>query len=137
MKTSWFVDNSGVIRPLYQDEDGIHSPDFNFVLVVTGDTLSCCELDCDELLVCDEYILHESLTSLANIIEGISIITEYNPQTHVAVPKGELAKLEVSRVALYEYLSEKLFFDTLGETIRIHQITQQIWNVANRIKWEK
>ena len=65
------------------------------------------------------------------------VVAEYNPETHVAVPKEELAKLEKSRVALYDYLSEKLFFDTLGETIRIHQITQQIWNVANRIKWSK
>lgn len=64
-------------------------------------------------------------------------MVEYNPETHVAVPKEELAKLEESRVALHEYLSEKGFFGTLGETVRIHQITQQIWNVANRIKWEK
>lgn len=64
-------------------------------------------------------------------------MAEYEPETHIAVPKEELAKLEDARVALYEYLSEKGFFDTLGETVRIHQITQQIWNVANRIKWEK
>ena len=64
-------------------------------------------------------------------------MAEYNPETHVAVPKEELVKLEKSRVAPYDYLSEKLLFDTLGESVRIHQITQQIWNVANRIKWSK
>jgi hypothetical protein len=29
-------------------------------------------------------------------------MAEYNPETHVAVPKDELAKLEESRIALYE-----------------------------------
>jgi hypothetical protein len=70
MKTYWFVDISGVIRPLYEDVDGYHSPDFNFTLVVKGDTLFCWESDWGELLVCDKYTLHDSLTSLAKLIEG-------------------------------------------------------------------
>lgn len=64
-------------------------------------------------------------------------MAEYNPETHVAVPKEELAKLEVSRVALYEYLSKNGLLETTGQSIIIHQITEQIWKVANRLKWEK
>lgn len=61
---------------------------------------------------------------------------EYNPETHVAVPKNELAKLEESRVNLYEYLEEKKVLESTWDLIRVNEITRQIWNVANRIKWE-
>ena len=60
---------------------------------------------------------------------------EYNPETHVAVPKEELAKLEGSRVRLYEYLEEKKVLESTWGLIRVNEITRQIWNVANRIKW--
>lgn len=68
---------------------------------------------------------------------------EYNPETHVAVPKEELAKLEESRAGLYDFLTEQGFFGEMlscEHTYRVHmllRITKQIWNVANRIKWEK
>lgn len=61
---------------------------------------------------------------------------EYNPETHVAVPKEELAKLEQSRVALYEYLEEKKVLESTWDLVRVNEITRQIWTVANRIKWE-
>lgn len=64
-------------------------------------------------------------------------MVEYNPETHVAVPKEELAKLEESRVALYDYLTNKGVFELFGEAVLIHQITDQIWYVANRTKWSK
>lgn len=58
---------------------------------------------------------------------------EYNPETHVAVPKSELAKLEQARINLFHVLTP-----ILGEwdlnLVTCH--TQQIWNVANRLKWE-
>ncbi len=62
---------------------------------------------------------------------------EYNPETHVAVPKNELTKLEESRVNLYEYLEEKKVLESTWDLIRVNEITRQIWIVANRIKWEK
>lgn len=67
---------------------------------------------------------------------------EYNPETHVAVPKEELAKLEEARVELYSWLDKEGFFGKKGSVEHIMKcsglvtITQQIWNVANRLKWE-
>ena len=60
---------------------------------------------------------------------------EYDPDTHVAVPKDELAKLEQSRVALYEYLEEKKALESTWDLVKVNEITRQIWNIANRIKW--
>ena len=60
---------------------------------------------------------------------------EYDPDTHVAVPKDELAKLEQSRVALYEYLEEKKALESTWDLVKVNEITRQIWTVANRIKW--
>ena len=51
---------------------------------------------------------------------------------HVAVPKKELEKLEQARVNLYKYLEARL---TKYEIFELHSHTQQMWKVANRIKW--
>lgn len=59
---------------------------------------------------------------------------EYNPETHIAVPKEELARLEECRVNLYNFLEFKLNQFDLNNLV---YITKPIYNVANRIKWEK
>lgn len=70
MKQYWFVDSDGIIRPVYQDMDGIFSPNLGFKLVISEGKLLCCEEDMGELLVYSSHGLYESLTALAQIIEG-------------------------------------------------------------------
>jgi len=57
---------------------------------------------------------------------------KYNPETHVAVPKAELEKLEESRVELYKFLEYKLNELELSTLV---YLTRQMYNVANRKKW--
>lgn len=57
---------------------------------------------------------------------------EYNPETHVAVPKAELEKLEQARVELYKFLEYKLNEFELNTLV---YLTRQMYNVANRKKW--
>jgi hypothetical protein len=67
---------------------------------------------------------------------------EYNPETHVAVPRAELEKLEEARVELFNWLTDQGFFGEVlsyEHTVKLSSlcsITKQIWNVANRKKWE-
>ena len=66
----------------------------------------------------------------------------YNPETHVAVPKTELVKLEESREGLFDYLKREGFFGVDGSVehyMKVHSIvhfTSQLWKVANKFKWE-
>lgn len=72
MKTYWFIDEDSIVRPLYEDEDGLYSPDFNNLLEIQGNTLVCLYLSSltGELVVEDEYALYNSLAELAKVIEG-------------------------------------------------------------------
>ncbi len=70
-------------------------------------------------------------------------MAEYNPDTHIAVPKEELVKFEEARVGLYDWLTEQGFFGEVlsyQDTVRLAdlcKLTTQIWNVANRTNWSK
>jgi hypothetical protein len=65
----------------------------------------------------------------------------YNPETHVAVPKGELVKLEATRVELYKYLESEGFFpnintqEYLNKVLKITSLTQNMWMIANKKNW--
>jgi hypothetical protein len=71
----------------------------------------------------------------------MSTIFAYDTETHVAVPKAELEKLEQARVELFSWLADIGFFgETLSyeHTVKLSNlcsITKQIWEVANRKKW--
>jgi hypothetical protein len=82
-------------------------------------------------------VLNERIILPIKYTTGGLIMLEYNPETHVAVPKGELAKLETARVKLFAFLDKEEFFYKDGTPIQIHDITEQIWKVANRLKWEE
>jgi len=60
----------------------------------------------------------------------------YNPETHVAVPKTELVKLEDSRIRIYEFLRDEGFLESIHNQYVMENITRQIWEVANKLKWE-
>jgi hypothetical protein len=61
---------------------------------------------------------------------------QYNPETHVAVPKTELANSEKARCDLSDILRDEGFLDSLYRQSMIEKCTRQIWTVANRINWE-
>jgi len=71
----------------------------------------------------------------------MSTIFAYDTETHVAVPKAELLKLEEARVELFSWLTDQGFFGEVlsyDHTMKLSSlclITKQIWNVANRKKW--
>jgi len=72
----------------------------------------------------------------------MSTIFTYDTETHVAVPKAELLKLEEARVELYAWLDREGFFGQRGSVELIMKLsglcefTKQVWEVANRKKWE-
>lgn len=72
MKTYWFIDEDGIVRPVYEDEDGLYSPNFQFDLEIEGNILICLMPSAltGEMLVDAEYTLYNSLTELAKVIEG-------------------------------------------------------------------
>lgn len=51
---------------------------------------------------------------------------------HVIVPKSELVKLEQARLTLYRLLEDQT--KDIGFLTRLVDITQTLWNIANR-RW--
>ncbi len=72
MKTYWFIDEDGIVRPVYEDEDGLYSPNFQYDLEIHGNVLWCCMASplTGQMLVDAEYALYNSLAELAKVIEG-------------------------------------------------------------------
>lgn len=72
MNFRYFIDVDGVIFTVYSvNLDGIADTNSSGLhQVVEPDTILEVVDDCDELLILNEYTLHESLSKLAECIEG-------------------------------------------------------------------
>lgn len=71
----------------------------------------------------------------ADLAEKARIKSSSAPTGYVAVPISELQKLEESRQALYEILSDAIRDDIPLQITLQNAVTDQMWRVANTKDW--